>query len=85
MSKRKAQQRHARRRARERYGIELGRSTRQEIITAIHGGRSTFIRRQSHRVTVHDVLLDDGDHVRVVYDSQRHEVVTFLPRPFEAS
>lgn len=77
-SKRDAQRRHARRRALERYGLELGAGTRARILEAIHTGRSKLVQRQSHRVVVHDVKLD-GRTVRVVYDKSRGELVTFLP------
>lgn len=78
MSKARAQTRHARVRALQRYGIELGPAGRAEIIRAIQGGRSTVVERQSRRVTVHDVELEGGV-VRVVYDRQRKTLVTFLP------
>lgn len=80
MSKAKAQRRHARQRAMERYGIEVGRSTRTAVIDAIQSGRSTVVNRTSLRTTVHDVTLPDGDVVRVVYDKHRKEIATFLPR-----
>jgi hypothetical protein len=79
--KAKAQRLHARRRAVERYGIEMGRATRQEILASIRGSRSTCVERQSHRVSIHDVVLGDGVTVRVVYDRQSKEIVSFLPRP----
>jgi len=78
-SKKKSERLHARRRARERYGIEVGNHTRRKIIQAIQGGRSKAVRRTSTNKTVHDVTLDDGFTVRVVYDKERKEIVTFLP------
>lgn len=78
-SKKKSERLHARRRARERYGIEVGAHTRRRIIQAIQAGRSKPVRRTSNRNTVHDVTLDDELVVRVVYDNQRKEIVTFLP------
>ena len=71
---------HSRRRAYERYGIELGPASRKAIVGAIQGGLSRPVERQSLRVTVHDVEFDGGV-VRVVYDSRRKELVTFLPTP----
>lgn len=78
MNKAEAERRHARRRAMERYGIELGPAGRAELVAAIRSGRSRLVVRQSLRVSVHDVPRDGG-LVRVVYDRQRHEIVTFLP------
>jgi len=81
VNKTKAMRRHARVRALERAGIEMGRATRLEIVGAIRAGQSTFVRRQSLRVSVHDVVLADGPKVRVVYDKTRTEIVTVLPPP----
>ncbi|HEX7277887.1 MAG TPA: hypothetical protein VF244_10975 [Acidimicrobiales bacterium] len=78
-TKRDAERLHARIRARERYGIELGEASRSAIIRSIQTGTSTIVERQTNRVSVHDVDLD-GQVVRVVYDRARKELVTFLPR-----
>jgi hypothetical protein len=78
-SKRKSQRKHARMRARERYGIEVGEFTRNEIIRKIQTGASTKAWRTSNRVVVHDVSLSDGTLVRVAYDSMRKEICSFLP------
>jgi hypothetical protein len=59
----------------ERYGIELNRIQRKELVKAIQRGDSTIIERQSHRVTVREV-----QGMRVVYDQLRKEIVTFLPK-----
>lgn len=80
--KRRAQQRHARVRAQERYGLEFGPATREAVLRAIQTGRSEHVAKQSHRVSVHDVEVD-GATVRVVYDRQRKEVVTFLRPEWE--
>lgn len=77
-SKTKAQAIHARKRARERLGLELGDDTHRRIVGVIQSSRSRVVERQSHRVTVHDVDLD-GATYRVVYDRHRKQVVTFLP------
>lgn len=71
---------HARRRARERYGLEFGPTTESEVLRVIQSSRSRLIERQSNRVSVHEVTLGDGLVVRVVYDRKRKQVVTFLPR-----
>ncbi len=71
-------QKHASRRARERYGFALGAETRRAIIKQIRSGCSTIVVKQSLRVSVHDVVLEDGCAMRVVYDRHRKEVVTVL-------
>jgi hypothetical protein len=78
VTKAAAERRHARRRAFERYGLELNMRTRRGIVEAIRTGRSRPVRRGSNRTTVHDVDVA-GTTVRVVYDSERGELVTFLP------
>jgi hypothetical protein len=78
-TKRKSQRKHARMRARERYGIEVGEFTRNEIIRKIRSGDSTRAWRTSNRVVVHDVELSDGLIVRVAYDNVRKEIASFLP------
>lgn len=74
------QARHARERARERYGIELGPHTREVILDAIRSGASTVVARTSRRLVVHEVVVD-GDLMRVVYDRRTKELATVLPRP----
>lgn len=79
-SKKSSERSHARRRALERYGIDMGPHTRKRIISAIQNGTSRLVEKQSLRVTVHDVDLDDeGTTVRVCYDRSRKEIITFLP------
>jgi hypothetical protein len=74
------QRRHAMQRFSERHGLTLDAGLRNRIIKAIRNGRSTPVRRQSHRVSIHDVDLD-GRMVRVVYDRKRGEIVTCLTLP----
>jgi hypothetical protein len=78
--KAEAQRRHARSRAFERYGLEIGADSHSRIVEAIQQGRSRHVETQSLRVVIHDVDLD-GLTVRVVYDRQRKQIATFLPRP----
>ena len=75
--KRSAQFEHARRRALIRYGLRLTRRLHDTIVGKIHISGSTLIERQSNRISVHDVKLN-GKMYRVVYDSNRKVLVTFL-------
>lgn len=77
-TKAEAQAIHARKRARERHGVELGADSLRKIVDVIQSSRSRLVERQSLRVSVHDVDLD-GATYRVVYDRNRKQVVTFLP------
>ncbi len=70
--------RHATLRAAERYGLVYDRDLRAQLLAAIRHGDSIVVERQSNRVRVHDISFD-GRTVRVVYDRERREIVTFLP------
>lgn len=78
MEKARSQRRHANRRAEERYGIIYGPMLREALIQQIQAGRGAFLKRQSLRLTVWELAVE-GQVVRVVYDSKRQEIVTFLP------
>lgn len=78
ISKRTLLRAHSMQRAAQRYGVTLNGETRARIIAEIRGGRSRMVKRQSNRVTIHDLELD-GKRLRVVYDRHRAELVTFLP------
>lgn len=76
-SKRAAQFEHARKRAMTRYGLRLTKHVHDTIVALIHVSGSTLVKRQSNRVSVHDVTLDEETY-RVAYDCQRKVLVTFL-------
>ena len=78
-SKRAAQFEHARKRAMTRYGLKLTTEVHDDIVARIHVSGSTLVRRQSNRVSIHDVLLNAKTY-RVAYDCQRRVLVTFLYR-----
>ena len=69
---------HAKRRARERYGLELNRFDRKEIVGIIQVGMSELECRTSNAYKVHLVKYKDR-LLRVVYDSRRKTICTFLP------
>lgn len=80
-SKAKAQRKHAKRRARERYGLDLTSHDFQMIINAIRKRKSIPIKRQSCRIS-HHMVLYKRRWLRVVYDKNRRQIVTFLPNEF---
>lgn len=82
MRKARSQQKHARRRARERFGIKLTRNDQIDMVGMIRDGRSRMVERQSLRVSVHEVEWD-GYKLRVVYDKSRRTIVTVLPESYE--
>jgi hypothetical protein len=71
-------QKHASERASERYSKVLAPSDLKGIGRKIQAGKSTFVERRTRRVTVHDVE-HNGELYRVMYDSKRNCVVTFIP------
>ena len=64
------------RRLSERY--DMGIVERADALSQIREGRSIGLVRQSHRVTIHAVLLK-GQWIAVVYDTKRKELATVLP------
>lgn len=82
-SKKKAEFIHARRRMRQRFGIEMGQVRRRMIVQAIQAGKAEFLGRQSCRVTLWRVEVD-GAKLSVVYDNKRKEIVTVLPKGGES-
>ena len=78
-TKKKSQTIHARRRALERYGIIVGPKAIKEIVNTIQRkrGGAEFVKRRTSRITIFDVPFR-GKRVRVVYDSQRKNIVSFL-------
>jgi hypothetical protein len=79
LSKHKAQILHARRRAKERFDLELTPKLRRQLIADIQAGRAWFVYRQSNRVSIWRVAVGKLT-ARVVYDSVRKSIVTFLPK-----
>lgn len=65
-------------RASERYGIFCSLADLVEISSIIRDQKAKFVERQSNRLTVWD-LFYQGKEVRVIYDSHRKSIVTFLP------
>lgn len=75
ISKAAAQEKHFRRRARER-GLDNVDSA--AIVRMIQSGRAEFVRRQSKRVGLFAIELGDERRI-VVYDRERKAIVTVLP------
>jgi len=81
MKKNKAQcQRvHAKKRALERYDLDLNRDALEEIVSRIQNGVGIkMVLKQSLRISHYEMTVQEK-LVRVVYDRSRKTVVTFLP------
>lgn len=81
-SKARAQKYHAKRRARERFGIDLSYNDQIDMVEMIRNGQSRAVEKRSLRVTVHE-LEWDGQTLRVVYDKSRGTIVTVLPEAYD--
>lgn len=77
MNKRQSQRQHAKRRFQERFGIELNKAKRQEIVGMIRGHKATFILHQTNRMSLWDVTTDH-QVIRVAFDKNRGEIVTAM-------
>lgn len=77
MSKLTAERIHAKRRARERLGINLNRFARRELVKRIMTGKCRCLYRQSHRVSVFRDTINNRE-IDIVYDKTRHTIITFL-------
>lgn len=75
--KEEAQRRHAARRAKERYNLELTEEMMKQIVSQIKRGLSEFVEKQSYRISLHRVIVGEL-FPTVVYDKKRKVIVTFL-------
>lgn len=80
--KKKAQIRHAKRRAYERHGLVLTAQDLQKIVGLIKRGESRVLGRQSLRVSGHELDWQDKK-LKVLYDQHRRTVITVLPEGAE--
>lgn len=78
-SKASSQEFHAKKRALERYGLDLSNNDLFEIIKNIKSGYAEHIQKQTNRLKLYKTLVKQTD-VYVVYDKSRKTVVTFLTK-----
>lgn len=77
-SKKLNQRIHAKKRALERFDLDLNRDDLNKIKYLIQNKKTLMLERSSLRVTIHRVDYK-GKRMRVVYDKLRKNIVTFLP------
>ena len=77
-TKLEAERAHCKRRFMERYAIDFNRHMRREFERLIQYCQTHLVRKQSNRVSIHDVIYE-GEVYRVVYDKSRKTIVTVLP------
>lgn len=74
----KANSRHARRRARERFDYNLSEQEMQAIVKDIRDGKAQFIERQSITTTLWLVKLPNGSEAGAIYDHNQGNLRTLL-------
>lgn len=71
---------HAKHRAKQRYGLNLNRHLRREIIRIIQAGDSVWHRQLSRTRTVHVIDRESLGWFAVIYSNSLKDIVTVLPR-----
>lgn len=77
MKKRRSEKLHAKKRAKQRYKIDLSHEEYEALCRQIRDGESIFVKKQSNTRTIHDVTYKNKV-MRAVYDKLRKCIVTFL-------
>lgn len=77
MNIKRAYKLHSHKRAIQRYGIDLSKQTRKEILEMIRTGQSGRNKKLTNTRTLHEVKLN-GNTFFVVYSKTVKEIVTCL-------
>lgn len=78
MNKKRALRVHAKRRAQSRYGLTINKFRRRQIICLVQGRKGVFLKEHSKRVSEWKIVFE-GKELRLLYDRNRKEIITFLP------
>jgi hypothetical protein len=70
---------HAKKRAEERYGLNLNKEARHEIVSMIQTNQAEFVGKQSNTRSLWRVNYQDQS-LNVVYDKARSTMCTVLPK-----
>jgi hypothetical protein len=70
---------HAKKRAGERYGLNLNKEARHEIVQMIQTNQAEFVGKQSNNRSFWRVTYQDQP-LNVVYDKARSTLCTVLPK-----
>lgn len=74
---------HAKKRAKERYDLELNRAKLEELVSMIQNGEAVKYDQRSLRSASY-IVIYEFQYLRIVYDRHRKTIVTFLPLPDDA-
>lgn len=72
-----AQKAHFKKRFKERVGRCINRFERREIINKIENNKITFFKKQSNRVYLYKMFIDNNDYI-LFYDIIRKTLVTIV-------
>jgi hypothetical protein len=81
MTKSESLRRHAKKRARERYQLDINKFAYKSLVDDILSGRAQKIERQTHRVTTYLIQIE-GAQYPIAFDKLRKEIITFLPQEY---
>ncbi len=70
---------HAKKRAEERYGLNLNKEARHEIVQMIQTNQAEFVGKQSNNRSLWRVQYQEHS-LNVVYDKARSTMCTVLPK-----
>lgn len=85
LTKKAASRKHAKRRAYERFGIELKTQDIRQFVDDIQKQKEnvSFVKALSNRVSCWKVSFNVDKQAYALYDKSRKVIVTFLPTTFE--
>lgn len=76
--KKKCQMIHLKYRWADRVGGSLTQKTYDDILFMIKNYKTKLIHKQSNRVSIHEVKIENKT-IKVVYDKLRSQIVTVIP------
>ena len=82
LNKKAAQKLHAKKRARQRFNVEINKKDYNEIIKGIQSGKFPFVKSLSNRLSVFKITLNNTE-ANVLYDKSRKTLVTFMPTDWQ--
>lgn len=84
VTKKAAQNLHAKRRAEQRFGVKLNKIDIRQIVTNIQEKRDcvSFVKKLSNRLSVWKVKFNEQEAF-ALFDKSRKNIVTFMPTDFE--
>jgi len=77
-AKAKGQMKHTAKRGMERFGLTVSEKSIKAIVQQIQSGSAKFLEKQSNRVSLFQVKLEEGVDAVAVYDRERKTIATLL-------